>query len=106
MVAPEFQLVNEISVAGYLNFLEFTVDGRGSWLNDWQPQYDKEEAIASSTLELIDHLDLILLAGQLQPASRNKIIDVVETISSDNPKVRVQTAILLIMASTDYLIQK
>lgn len=106
LVAPEFQIVNEISVADYINFMEFTIDGRGFWLNDWQPQYERELPLAETPRELVDHLDLLLAGGQLQVSTREKILKVIESIGTEENVRRVRTAILLVMSSTDYLIQK
>lgn len=112
MVGPEFQLVNETSVAGFVNFLERTVDGRGYWLNDLQPNYSTELEMADNTSALIDRLDLILTAGQLRDATRRTIAAALDSVAAtpSDPEVaklrKVRTAVMLILASNDYLVQK
>lgn len=112
LVAPEFQIVNETSVAGYINFLERAIDTSVWYLDDVELDYSAEAAIADDSTALVDRLDLLLTANQLSEDVRTAIIEALDTISVDasgeaeGPLTRVHTAILLVMASTDYLIQK
>ncbi len=112
LLAPEFQLVNETSVAGYVNQMERVIDGSVFWSRDIQPQYTDELAIADDSTALLDRLDLLLTAGQLSDNTRSLILPVLDEItvtatSDDETKLsRIHLAILLIMASNDYLIQK
>ncbi|AWW75426.1 hypothetical protein CD351_13395 [Erythrobacter sp. KY5] len=110
-VAPEFQLVDETSIAGYVNFLSRLVSGKLHYLNDLAPDYSGVMEFASETARLINELDLILTAGQLNEATRATIAEAIDTIPNadqgdDELLRRVQSAITLIMASNDYLIQK
>ncbi len=112
LLAPEFQLVNETSVAGYVNQMERVIDGSVFWSRDIQPQYTNELAIAEDSNALLDRLDLLLTAGQLSDNTRSLILPVLDeidvTATSDNETKlsRIHLAVLLIMASNDYLIQK
>ncbi len=112
LLAPEFQLVNETSVAGYVNQMERVIDGSVFWSRDIQPQYTDELAIAEDSTALLDRLDLLLTAGQLSDNTRSLILPVLDeidvTATSDNETKlsRIHLAVLLIMASNDYLIQK
>lgn len=112
MVAPEFQIADETSVAGYLNFMERTIEGDAFWLNDLRPNYDDLVAIADDIGKLVDRLDLVLTAGQLRQATRDNIAAAIADVtlaagSSDGEKLRrVHIGIMLTMASLDYLIQK
>ncbi len=110
LLAPEFQLVNETSVAGYINFLELAVSGRR--FADITLDYSAEIAIAQDSTQLLDRLDLLLTAKQLTASVRDTIReameDVVLTANSTNADRlrRVQIGVALILASSDYLIQK
>lgn len=110
LLAPEFQLVNETSVAGYINFLERAV--AGTRFADITLDYSAEIAIAQDSTQLLDRLDLLLTGRQLTPSVRDTIRtameDVVLTAASTNAdrQRRVQIGVALILASSDYLIQK
>ncbi|HEX5126105.1 MAG TPA: DUF1800 domain-containing protein [Rhodocyclaceae bacterium] len=119
MVAPEMQIVSESSVAGYANFMQSTIDaGVGKTLNgkrDIQPDYNEEMALAASPEKLVDQLDILLTAGQLSSASRERIVDAITAIkipagngtNADNARRnRVKLATLLTMVSPEYLVQK
>lgn len=112
LLAPEFQLVNETSVAGYVNFLERAVQGQRAPVADLVLDYSAEIAIAQDSAALLDRLDLLLTARQLSQATRDLIRgamdDVAITPASTNADRlrRVQIGVALILASTDYLIQK
>ncbi len=106
LVAPEFQLANESSVAGYLNYM-FGLIGAGH--RDVRPNYAAELALAANATALVDRIDLLLCAGQLKDDTRNAIVNAVTSIaaSNDSGKTnRVITAVMLVMASPDYLVQK
>lgn len=110
LLAPEFQLVNETSVAGYINFLERAVPG--TRFADITLDYSSEIAIALDSAALLDRLDLLLTARQLSESARATIKaamdDVALTAASTNADRlrRVQIGVALILASTDYLVQK
>ena len=110
LVSPEFQLIGETSVAGYTNFMQTTVQsgvGLGT-PRDVQPNYAPEIALAGNVDALLDRVNRCLLAGQMSSTLRNDIRTAVNAIGStgNGPNNRVYTAILLTMASPDYLVQK
>ncbi len=114
LVSPELQLANEVSVAGYLNYL------RSNWLTvnagrDLQLDFSAELALADNPGALVDRLNLLLMSGQMSSALRTQIIDGItgRTIPTTNQtnidaakRDRVFIGILLTMASPDYMIQK
>lgn len=126
--APEFQLVNEITVGGYLNYMQSVIrngiscpkpdapeaaNGSGIFLPDVKAGYAQELVLlTSSTAALVSHLGLVLCAGALSAATQTLIVTAlnatpVKAESSDAFKLdRVAAAVLLVMASPDYLIQK
>lgn len=112
MVGPEFQLINETTVLANINLVESFVDGTAPWLNDLRPTYQTELRLAHNAQALLDHLDLVLTAGQLRPATRDAIlpalhdIPVTELSNEDVKLRRIHIAVTLIMCSHDYLIQK
>lgn len=112
MVAPEFQLVNETTVAAYVNFMSQVIRGRGWHSRDVQPRYRDELAIAHDSAKLLERLDLLLTGGQLTGATRDAILPALDSLtvtrdSSEEDKLeRIHIAVLLVMASYDYLIQR
>ncbi len=112
LLAPEFQLVNETSVAGYVNFLERALTGARAPVADIALDFATEVGLAQDAAALLDRLDLLLTGRQLSAGVRDTIRtameDVALTASSTNADRlrRVQIGVTLILASTDYLIQK
>jgi len=109
-VAPEFQIVNETSVGGYLNYMQNAIrNGLGS---DLQPAYTRELALVADAAALVRRLNLVLAAGQLSQATQDLIVGAlnatqVTAASSDGAKRnRVAAAVLMVMASAEYLVQK
>ena len=124
--APEFQLVNESSVGGYLNYMQ-GVARNGIYVNapdlpnntssaangyDITAAYTAELALALDATALVKRLNLLLCAGQLSAANQTLIINalnatVLTAASTDSARRdRVAAGVLLVMASSDYLIQK
>lgn len=123
--APEFQLVNETSVGGYLNFIQGVIE-RGincpnpgvpqaaynNYVYDVKANYAGELALVTNAAELVNHLDLVLTAGQLSAGTKATMVTALEStqvLASSTAEVknrRVWAAILMVMASPEYLIQK
>ncbi|ASJ90443.1 DUF1800 domain-containing protein [Porphyrobacter sp. CACIAM 03H1] len=112
LLAPEFQLVNETSVAGYVNFIERALTGGRAPVADLALDFAAEVGIAQDAGALLDRLDLLLTGRQLSSGVRDTIRTAMEdvplTATSTNAERlrRVQIGVALILASTDYLIQK
>jgi len=124
--APEFQIVNESSVGGYLNYMQGVIRN-GIFVNapdlpqsasnstngyDITAAYTAELALVLDTTALVKRLGLLLCAGQLSAATQALIVAAlnatpVTAASTDTVKLnRVAAAVLLVMASSEYLIQK
>ncbi len=125
--APEFQLVNESSVGGYLNFIQTTIRN-GIFVNgpdlpqsgastasngyDITASYTAELALVTDPTALVRRLNLLLCAGQMSAANQTLIVNALTATtvtagSTDSVKRdRVAAAVLLVMASSEYLIQK
>jgi uncharacterized protein (DUF1800 family) len=107
-VAPEFQLVNESSVGGYLNYLQNVISG-GINSGDIKATYTAELTVVGDASALLARLNLLLCAGQLSSASQTLILTALSAmaITTDLQKRnRVYAAVLMVMASADYLVQK
>jgi uncharacterized protein (DUF1800 family) len=110
LVAPEFQIVNEISTIGYANFMHNVVTNKNN--PNLEPDYTAEAAIANDSTILVDRIDLLLTGGQMSQANKDRIKRAVDSITlpatndADARFNRVAAAIILTMVSPQYLIQK
>ena len=105
-VAPEFQITNESSVAGYLNAMMTLIE---SGHKDIRPNFTPELALAGDAAALVDRLNRLLCAGQLSEATRSLITTTVAGMASSSTTDKtkcVQAAVMLVMASPDYLVQR
>lgn len=107
LVAPEFQITHETTATGYANFVTWIVE-RGFGWNDTNlsSAYTAELALASNPPALMDHLNLLLVAGQMSATTRDTILTAVNAIPVTNPRGRVFTAVSLVMLSPDFIVQK
>jgi uncharacterized protein (DUF1800 family) len=114
LVAPEFQITNEPTVAGYINFMQSVISNglvynSATSANDITAPYTAELALANDPVALVKHLNLHLAANQLSAATETAISTAVASISTGNSSGalnRVRAAILLVMACPEYLVQK
>ncbi len=103
LVAPELQITDETSIAGYLNFLAIYVD-RG-W-EDLQTPYAAEIALAQDPTALVARVVLLLAGDAYSAETAGSIARAVATIPAGRPRDRVRAAIMLVAASPEYLVQK
>ena len=107
--APEFQIVNETTIAEYLNFMmRFLKYGR----NDVVPDYSGLMDLAGDSGKLLSWLNLHLCADQLSTGTLAIIQNALDAnpataTSSDAKKIdTLQSAIFMVMATPEYLVQK
>lgn len=126
--APEFQIVNESTVAAWINQLQHICEN-GIFVRapevpftpstptptdgvDITPDYTVEKALAHNTQALVDRLNLLLCANQLSPATVALIVsalraDNVQPSAQDSfRKAHVGRAVLFVMSAADYLVQR
>lgn len=106
LVAPEFQITNEQSVVAYVNFMQTLV---ANGIGDVKADYTDILTKASDSAALVDEVNTVLAAGQLSTATVASIksaVDSVAATATNGPTLRVQIAILLTLASPDYLTVK
>ena len=106
LVAPEFQITNEQTVVAYVNFMQGLVS---SGIGDVKADYTDILTKASDSASLVDEVNTVLAAGQLSAttvASIKAAVDSIAATGTTGPASRVQVAILLTLASPDYLMVK
>jgi uncharacterized protein (DUF1800 family) len=127
--APEFQLVNESTVGGYLNFMQNVID-RGincpepsvpqaaytNYSYDVTADYSRELALVNDPQGLVDHVCLVLGAGSVSAVSKAIMVQALTstpiptTGTAANIELakrrRVLSAIFMVMGCPEYLVQK
>ncbi|MEM7220478.1 MAG: DUF1800 family protein [Pseudomonadota bacterium] len=131
--APELQILNATSAFGYANVMTFLIFG-GVRDDEYQqelrdevfdlggdeplefdadaaataflPNYDELETLASDPERMIDRLDALFTFGGLSVETRARILAVTNAVPAEFAELRVQRAILLLMTSVDFLVQK
>jgi len=112
LLAPELQILSEITVVSAANTLESAVRAALPG-NDVRLDFSVEQSLASNPAALVDRLDLLLMYGQMSKDNnpdtndmRQRIINHINTISAANPALRVQAAVHLIVSSPEYSAQR
>ena len=113
--APEMQMTNVSTVVGYINYMQDAIGASATAGPDMFSSYATEMSLAATPDQLMDRINLMLMAGQMNSTLYNQILAAVSSIpiptgsqSAINAALlaRVQTAIYLTMASPDYCAQE
>jgi uncharacterized protein (DUF1800 family) len=108
LLAPELQITHETSVAGYVNYMQSIIPGT----SNLTPNYDTwllpitGTRIVDNVDTLLTQLNVLLAAGRLSANAQSTIKTALQTmpITTDaQRKNRLNAAILLTMASPDYI---
>ncbi len=117
ITVPEFQIVNESSSVGYLNFMtDFAFDRasqRDRDIDTYTPDYSDELALVGDPTALVDHLDSLLTGGRMAAAEKADIVDIISTVeirtnnaenTAADQEDMVQTAVALVLNSPSYAV--
>jgi hypothetical protein len=108
------EMTNVSTVVGYLNYLQNAIGGGATSGSDIFSSYGTESGLASTPDQLVDRLNLLLMAGEMDSTLQSQIVSAVSAIpipSGDQNAInaaltaRVQTAIYLTMASPAFAAQ-
>jgi uncharacterized protein (DUF1800 family) len=136
LTIPELQIMNASSITGYTNFMAFFI-ASGTANTDTQqleedinqdnrinmdfsqadqsflPDYTTEIELAAEPESLLEHLNILLLSGNMSQGTQENILAAISAVPIDDEQtrteqltVRVELAILMLMTSPDYLIQR
>jgi uncharacterized protein (DUF1800 family) len=114
LVAPEMEMTNVSTVVGYLNYMQGSIGSDAVNGTDIFSSYGAEMALAATPDQLLDRINLLLMAGEMDSTLYNNILSAVNAIpipSGDQNAInaalaaRVQTAIYLTMASPEFCAQ-
>lgn len=106
LVAPEFQITNESTVIGYVNFMQRVVS---VGIGDVTADYTALLPLADNAQSLVDELNLILLAGQLSSATYNLIRNAINSMPGGTLAARnnrIYSALTMVMAAPEFIVQK
>ena len=112
LVAPEMEMTDVSTVVGYLNYMQNAIGATATTGPDVFSNYSTEIALASTPDQLVDRVNLLMMAGEMDATLRGQILAAVNSIaipSSGDPNAinaalanRVKTAIYLTMAAPSY----
>ena len=105
-VAPEFQITNEPSIVAYVNYMQSLI---ASGAGEAKPDYASLTAIATDSQALLAELNLVLAANQIGTATIAQMktaLDTIAVTTATGINNRIYAAILLVMASSEYLVQR
>jgi hypothetical protein len=106
LVAPELQLTNESTVAGYLNFMQSLVAGS---ISDIVPDYSTLLTLADNPAALVTEINTVVAAGQLGAGTQTLIVSAINAMSRANDaamRQRVNAAMLLVLAAPEFVVLK
>ena len=129
LVSPEMQITHETSTAGYVNYMRdnvsqgvgagnSTVNGVVLNRRDLQPDFSAELALATDPPALVDRVLAKLSYGNVGAALRTDIVDTVgrftipaatatnQAAVDAAKRTRVNIAVLLVLASPEYAVQR
>jgi uncharacterized protein (DUF1800 family) len=108
LVGPELQMTNVSTVVGYLNFMQDSIGSNATDGFDIFASYETELGLAANPTALLDRVNLLLMAGEMDSTLYGQILGAITAIpipSSNQNAInaalanRARTAIYLTMAS-------
>jgi hypothetical protein len=119
LYSPELQIVNEVFVTRTANWFYGQAERRYHG-NPFDPSpgprtvmmdFSNLWSLASSPAQLIDHLDVLLMSGQMSAHMRGVVVDYIDSIpmtgfGDAGGRRRAWEAVHLIMTSPEYQVQK
>lgn len=106
--SPEFQITNETTVVGTLNFFARLIrdGGYGNKDNRLNLDFAKYDAIAADAGTLIDHFNLLFMNATMTPATRTSFMRAINSIDPKLRKERIKIALTLVSMTPEFVIQR
>ena len=114
LVAPEMQMTNVSTVVGYINYMQGAIGSSATSGPDMFSNYEEEMRLAGTPTGLLDRINLLLMAGEMDSTMYGQILSAIGAIdvpAGDQNAInaalqnRVETAIYLTMASPEFSAQ-
>lgn len=122
LAVPELQITNEVSVAGYANFILTALSNGvplwGTDKGDIKPDFTELLPLAATPASLVNRLSVKLFSSAMSDTLKTSIVNAVGTINMPTPTAtnkaqvnaaklnRVRFALLLALASPEFITQK
>ncbi|KPF84551.1 hypothetical protein IP78_00880 [Brevundimonas sp. AAP58] len=118
LTVPEFQIVNEVTVAGYANTMQAAIGNGIGTGADVRSSYAREVVIAHDANALADRMNRMLLSGRMSSTLRTRIVESVNGVNIpaatgsnqatiDTARLnRARLAVYMTMVSPEYLVQR
>ncbi len=106
LAVPEFQITNASSVVGYVNFMQRAVS---TGIGDVRGNYAALIPLASNAQSLLDEINVVLAAGQISANNLAAMVGAINSMPSNSSAAinnRIYAALLLVLASPEYIVQK
>jgi uncharacterized protein (DUF1800 family) len=106
LVAPEFQITNESSVVGYVNFMQHVVS---KGIGDVVADYTSLQTLADNAPALLTELNTVLAAGQIGATNLAMMSNAVATMATGTTATRsnrIYAALTLVLAAPEFIVQK
>ena len=107
LVAPEFQLNNESTVVGAVNYLQRAMSGQG--VGDVAVDYTSLLALADDATALVAEINLVLAAGQISTPTAALIASAVASLPSGTDalrRTRIYATLTLVVAAPEFVVLK
>jgi uncharacterized protein (DUF1800 family) len=106
LLAPEFQITNEISVVGYVNFMNRVVK---AGIGDVTGDYSSLLPLANQAAALLNEINVVLAAGQVSATNLAIMADAIGSMPAGTAAAlsnRICAALVMVLASPEYIVQK
>ena len=106
LVAPEFQITNESTVVGYVNFMQRMISKGNA---DIVPDYSTLTPLAATPTALLAEINTVVAAGQLSDATIAALSTAISSMPSGTDAAtanRIYAALTLVFAAPEYIVQK
>ncbi len=119
LVSPELQMTTVVSTTGYVNYMENAVGADATSFDKGGPDvysnYVDEIPLANNPQQLIDHLSLLLLGGNMSSTLQQELLTALNSVAipsgGDQTQInqalltRVQVAVFITVASPEFAAQ-
>ncbi len=111
LTSPEFQITSETSIVTVANGISETTTRGHYEFSHWDQsmpllQLQREELLFADQNALLDHLNLLLFAGQMSANTRQVAIDMMGNLEDSTPVRQIASLLYLLVLSPEYVIQR
>lgn len=106
LVAPEFQITNESTVVGYVNYMQRAVS---KGVSDVKADYSSLLPLADNAQALLAELNLVLAAGQISDATLALMQGALDSMPRGTDATRnnrIYAALVMVLATPEFIVQK